>query len=245
MLTEKKNKYKPVFKQLIRLRENIQNRQKLLKFKKAKWKTFKNFYLKKLRRYNKFKPLDQAKYFVTKFGTKGVSYKKRFRDTLHAGKRFRLFYGNLLKQHLKKKLKLVLKKNLYRSRSLSELEIILLQLFESRLDTVLYRAKFTPTIRTAQQLILHGKVFVNRKLVKTKTYQLKNGDIVHLNLHCLELYENFILKAIKWSLPPKHLVINYRTLQILFLNINHLTNPSNEFSFNLRLQKILINYFRQ
>jgi ribosomal protein S4 len=245
MFLKKKNRFKPVFKQLLKLRENIQNRHKLLKFKKTKWNTFQKFHLKKLRRYNKFKPLDQSKYFVTKFGTKGVSYKKRFRDTLHAGKRFRLFYGNLLKQYLKKKVKLIFKKNLYHSKSLSELEMNLLQLFESRLDTVLYRAKFTHSIQTAQQLILHKKVLVNKKLVKTKTYILKKGDIINLNLNCFELYESQILKTVKWALPPKHLVINYRTLQIIFLGNTPLTNISSEFVFNLRLQKILINYSKQ
>lgn len=245
MFLQKKNKLKPIFKHLIKLRENVQNRQKLLKFKKAKWKIFQNFYLKKLRRYKKFKKLDQFKYFVTKFGTKGVSYKKRFRDTLHAGTRFRLFYGNLKKQYLKKKLRLIRKKNSYLSKSLSEFKLALLQLFESRLDTVLYRAKFTHTIQTAQQLILHGKVLVNKKLVKTKNYSLKNGDIINLSLNSLELYETQIIKAIKWAIPPKHLVINYRTLQIIFLNSIPLKNTSSEFSFNLRLQKILLNYYRQ
>lgn len=245
MLLHRKNKLKPTFKQLIKLRENVQNRKKVLNFKKTKWKIFQNFYLKKLRRYNKFKQLDQSKYFVTKFGTKGVSYKKRFRDTLHAGRRFRLFYGNLKKQYLKKKLKLILKKNLYHSKSLSELKIILLEMFESRLDTVLYKAKFTHSIQTAQQLILHGKVLVNKKLVKNKNYILKNGDIINLTLDSLEIYENQILKTVKWAVPPKHLVINYRTLQIIFLNSIPFKNFSNEFSFNLRLQKILMNYYRQ
>ena len=47
MLFKKKNKYKPVFKQLIKLRENVQNNPKILKFKnpllnRKKYKFFKN-----------------------------------------------------------------------------------------------------------------------------------------------------------------------------------------------------------
>jgi len=182
---------------------------------------------------------------VTKFGTRGVSYSKRFRDTLQAGKKLRIFYGNLLKKYFKKKIKSTLKKKRPKSQNLKKIEIVFLRFFESRLDTVLYRAKFTPTVRSAQQLILHGKVYVNQQRVKNRAYNLKNGDIISLDFNCLNLYENHIITSIKWATPPKHLLINYRTLQILFLGNVESTNLSCEFPFNLRLQKILVNYSMQ
>jgi len=36
MLLKKKNRFKPFYKQFIKLRENLQNRKKLLQFKKKK-----------------------------------------------------------------------------------------------------------------------------------------------------------------------------------------------------------------
>jgi hypothetical protein len=54
--------------------------------------------------------LDQSKYFVTKFGTRYVSYNKRFKNTLQAGKKFRIYFGNLLKKYFKKKIKVVFNK---------------------------------------------------------------------------------------------------------------------------------------
>lgn len=245
MTHKNKNRFKPVFKQLIKLRENIQNRQKLLKFKKNKWKSFLKFYKNKLKNFKKFKPIDHSKYFVTRYGTKGTSYNKRFRDTLQAGKRLRLFYGNLLEKYFKKKIKLTLNKNYPNSKNLTGLEITFLQLFERQLDTVLYRAKFAPSIRSARQLILHGKVYVNKIQVKSKTYILQKGDLISLHLSCLNLFENSIMNSLKWPIPSKHLVINYKTLQILFLDDVISTNIANEFLFNLRLQKILVNYYRQ
>ena len=241
MLLKKKNRFKPLFKQLLKLRENVQNRKKVLKFNKNKWELFLTFYLKKLKRYKKFKPLDQSKYFVTRHGNRGVSYNKRFRDTLQTGKRLKIFYGNLLKKYLKKKIKLALNQKKYILRT----ENTFLHIFESRLDTVLYRAKFATTIRCARQLILHGKVYVNQTQVKSKAYNLRNGDIVSLNLDCLDLYESHIVVSAKWPIPPKHLLINYRTLQILFIDNIITTNIASEFSFNLRLQKVLVNYSRQ
>ena len=240
-----KNRFKPIFKQFLKLRENVQNRQKVLKFKKKKWKSFLKFYKAKLKNFKKFKPLDHSKYFITKYGTRGTSYNKRFRDTLQAGKKIRLFYGNILKQYLKKKIKIILKKKKPNSKSLTKLELILIQLLESRLDTVLYRAKFAPSMKSAKQLILHGKVYVNKTQVKSKAYVLKNGDIIYLKLNCLKLYEHHTINSLKWPIPPKHLIINYKILQILFLGDIQSLNIANEFSFNLKLPKIITNYNRQ
>lgn len=242
MTLQKINKFKPVFKQLLKLRENIQNRQKLLKFKKKKWQSFLKFYLKKLKNFRKFKPLDHSKYFVTRYGTKSVGYNKRFRDTLQAGRRIRIFYGNLSKKYFKKQLTLALTKKF---KNVREVEKSILEILENRLDIVLYRAKFVPTVRGAQQIILHGKVYVNGAQVKNKAYKLKSGDIICLNFNCFDFYESSIINVTKWSIPPKHLVINYRTLQILFLGNIKSTNLSTEFSFNLRLQKVLVNYSKQ
>lgn len=242
MSFQKKSRFRPIFKQFIKLRENVQNRRKLIKFKRKKWESFLRFYLNKLKNFRKFKALDHSKYFVTKYGTRGVGYNKRFRNTLQAGKRLRLFYGSLLKKYFKQRISESVKK---KRSSLKKLETVFVQLFESRLDTVLYRAKFAPSIRSARQLILHGKVYVNEKRVKNKAYSLKKGDVIRLDFSCLELYENNIINSIKWPLPPKHLVINYRTLQILFLGEITSTNLANEFSFNLQLQKVLVNYPRQ
>lgn len=245
MTTKNKKRFKPIFKQFIKLRENVQNRQKLLKFKKNKWQSFLKFYEKKLRNHKKFKSLDHSKYFVTKYGTRGTSYNKRFRDTLQAGKKLRLFYGFLLAKYFKKKIRLVLRRKQPYLEKKTSLEMILLQIFEKRLDVVLYKAKFASSMRSAQQMISHGKVYVNNSKVQSKSYFLKEGDLVSLDLKCLPLYENHVLTSIKWPIPPKNLIINYRTLQIIFLNNIKLMNLANNFLFNLHLQKILTNYFRQ
>ena len=57
---------------------------------------------------------------------------------------------------------------------------ILLQLLESRLDNVVFRAGFGPTIPAARQLINHGHVLVNGKKVDRANYQLSANDKVSL-----------------------------------------------------------------
>ena len=72
----KKNQFKPLYKQFLKLRTNVQNRTKIFKFNHKKWKIFTQNYKKKLRRYKKFKPQNQTQYTVSKYPNKGNSYKK-------------------------------------------------------------------------------------------------------------------------------------------------------------------------
>lgn len=54
----------------------------------------------------------------------------------------------------------------------------LIGLLESRLDTVVYRAKFVPTFFAARQFVSHGHVEVNCKRVTIGSYQVKDGDVI-------------------------------------------------------------------
>jgi small subunit ribosomal protein S4 len=55
---------------------------------------------------------------------------------------------------------------------------VLLQLLESRLDNVVYRLSLSKTRAGARQLILHGHIMVNGKIVNIPSVQLKPGDII-------------------------------------------------------------------
>ena len=57
---------------------------------------------------------------------------------------------------------------------------ILLQLLEQRLDAVIYRMKFVPTVFAARQVVNHGHVLVNGKRVNIPSYQVKEGDVIEL-----------------------------------------------------------------
>jgi small subunit ribosomal protein S4 len=54
----------------------------------------------------------------------------------------------------------------------------LIGLLERRLDAVVYRAKFVPTIFAARQFVNHGHVTVNGKRVNIASYRVKEGDII-------------------------------------------------------------------
>ncbi|MGH3762900.1 30S ribosomal protein S4 [Actinophytocola sp.] len=54
----------------------------------------------------------------------------------------------------------------------------LLQLLESRLDNVVYRAGLARTRRQARQLVSHGHFLVNGKKVNVPSYQVSKFDII-------------------------------------------------------------------
>ena len=54
----------------------------------------------------------------------------------------------------------------------------LIGLLERRLDAVVYRAKFVPTIFAARQFVNHGHVLVNGRRVNIPSYSVKEGDVI-------------------------------------------------------------------
>ena len=234
---QNKNKFKPLYKQFLKLRENIQNRKKLWNFKKKKWKFFRKADEKKWKWYRKFKPKDQTQYVVSRYLNRASSYQKRYKNTLIISKKFKLLYGGLLNVFIKKQIKKILNKN-YKNWIKK-----FLKFFENRLDVVLYKARFSNSIRNARQLILHNKIFVNGKLTKISSYLLKIGDLITIDLKSFDYIKSNIKKFSIWSIPPKHLFINYKTLQIIFGDSKN-TNISLNFLYHLRLEKIINSYYQ-
>ena len=56
----------------------------------------------------------------------------------------------------------------------------LIGLLERRLDAVIYRAKFVPTIFAARQFINHGHIKVNGKRANIASMRIKVGDIIEV-----------------------------------------------------------------
>jgi small subunit ribosomal protein S4 len=56
----------------------------------------------------------------------------------------------------------------------------LIGLLERRLDAVVYRAKFVPTVFAARQFVSHGHISVNGRRVTIPSYRCKVGDVVEV-----------------------------------------------------------------
>ena len=58
---------------------------------------------------------------------------------------------------------------------------LLIGLLEQRLDAVVYRAKFVPTVFAARQFVNHGHVKVNGQRVNIASYRVKEGDEISVS----------------------------------------------------------------
>ena len=56
----------------------------------------------------------------------------------------------------------------------------LVGLLESRLDAIVYRSKFVPTVFAARQFVNHGHVKVNGTKVNIPSYRVKPGDVIEV-----------------------------------------------------------------
>ena len=228
----KKRRYKPFYKQFLKLKQNVQNRPKIFKFNKQKWKRFKLQYERQLKFYKRFKLKDSFKLTVTKFASKGNSFQKNYRNFLHKKKIFNLSYGGLKQKYFKKHFNVINRAKKQKISNFNTLKHNLLKFFESRLDIILYRAKFSLNVKSARQLIKHGHILVNNRTIKSYSYTLKTNDLIKINynIKSRNLIKKNIDKSNFWPIPPKYLIINYNSLQIIFVydkNSNFLSKSSN------------------
>lgn len=242
MKQNKRNK--PFYKQFLRLRKNIQDRPKLFKFKKQKWQNIQRYSKNQLKFYRRFQVKDQFQSSISKFASRGNSFQRKFRNNLYDQKLFSLFYGGLKRKYFKKHILKSIQTKQYIN-GINDFRYQTLQFFESRLDTVLVRSKFCLSFKSAAQLILHGHVLINGTPIITKSYILKPNDLIEITLNSKsrQLVKKNLDRSNFWPLPPKHLAINYRTLQILFLHTKD-SNLVPVFNHYLNLNSIVANIKR-
>ena len=92
---------------------------------------------------------------------------------LQAKQKLKAYYGNINERQFR---------NIYRKALAKRGDTTenLIALLESRLDTVIYRAKFATTVFSARQMINHGHIRVNKKRVNISSYLVKDSDLIEV-----------------------------------------------------------------
>jgi len=109
-------------------------------------------------------------------GQHGQSRKSKPTDygmQLIAKQKLKSYYGNINERQFR---------NIYRKaiKKRGDTTENLVAFLETRLDTVIYRAKFAPTVFSARQLINHGHFKVNKKKVNVSSYLVKEEDLIEV-----------------------------------------------------------------
>ena len=92
---------------------------------------------------------------------------------------------------------------------------ILLQILESRLDNILFRAGFGVTRKQSRQIVNHGHVLVNGKKVDIPSYLVKAGDVITIKSRS-EKYLQKVLEMIDMACAPAWMTIDKEALKITF-----------------------------
>jgi small subunit ribosomal protein S4 len=96
----------------------------------------------------------------------------------------------------------------------------LVKMLESRLDNVVYRMGFAPSRKAGRQLIVHGHLMVNNKVVNIPSYLLNAGDIVQIREKSKKLdVIHSSMKRMKDSSMLPWLSLDKATMTGTFLNV--------------------------
>jgi small subunit ribosomal protein S4 len=93
----------------------------------------------------------------------------------------------------------------------------LVELLERRLDAVVYRMKFAPTVFAARQLVNHGHIRVNGKKVNIASYMVKDSDTVELKPKSRELGVVLEAAASAERQVPDYLNVDLKTMKGTFV----------------------------
>ncbi len=96
-----------------------------------------------------------------------------FGQQLKAKQKLKGYYGNINERQFNR----VYKEAVRLKGSTSE---HLIGLLERRLDAVVYRAKFVPTVFSARQFVSHGHITVNGQRVNIPSYRCRVGDVIEV-----------------------------------------------------------------
>jgi small subunit ribosomal protein S4 len=118
-------------------------------------------------------PVNKREYGPGQHGQRRKNKLSDFGTQLRAKQKLKGYYGDLTEKQFKK---------IYAeaARVTGDTGENLVGLLERRLDAVVYRSKFVPTIFAARQFVNHGHVTVNGARVNIASYRVKEGDVVEV-----------------------------------------------------------------
>jgi len=174
-------------------------------------------------------PINARSYGPGQHGQRRKSKVSDFGLQLRAKQKLKGYYGNLTEKQFARTYQDAAK----RKGNTAE---TLVGLLESRLDAVVYRAKFVPTVFAARQFVNHGHVLVNGKRVNIASYRVKAGDVVSVRERSRNMA--LLLEAIQ---SPERDVPDYIELDTKGLSAKFIRAPElSEVPYPVKMEPNLI-----
>ncbi|MBO6949008.1 MAG: 30S ribosomal protein S4 [Rhodospirillales bacterium] len=93
----------------------------------------------------------------------------------------------------------------------------LIGILERRLDAVVYRMKFVPTVFSARQFINHGHVKVNGQRVNIPSYMVKEGDVIEVKEKSRQLPLVLLASESSEREVPEYIEVNHQRMTGTFI----------------------------
>ena len=135
-----------------------------------------------------------------------------YKIQLQAKQKLKNYYGNLNERQFRNVFK---EANRVRGNTGENLVGIL----ESRLDAVVYRAKFAQTVFEARQIINHGHIKVNGKKVNISSYMVKENDEVEVKESSKQMAKILSAVANKEREVPEYIVADHKQMTAKFSRV--------------------------
>ncbi|MGE0233300.1 MAG: 30S ribosomal protein S4 [Flavobacteriaceae bacterium] len=118
-------------------------------------------------------PVNRREYGPGQHGQRRKGKLSDFGVQLRAKQKLKGYYGSITEKQFRR---------VYdeASRMRGDTSENIIGLLERRLDAVVYRAKFVPTVYAARQFVSHGHVKVNGQRVTVPSYRVKVGDVIEI-----------------------------------------------------------------
>ncbi len=118
-------------------------------------------------------PVNLREYGPGQHGQRRARKPSDFGLHLAAKQKLRGYYGNITEKQFRRYFKEA-------TRRKGDTSENLIGILESRLDAVVYRMKFVPTVFSSRQFINHGHIKVNGKRVNIPSYMVREGDVIEV-----------------------------------------------------------------
>lgn len=125
-------------------------------------------------------PVNKREYGPGQHGQRRKGKMSDFGIQLRAKQKLKGYYGDVTEKQFKKAYEDA-------SRMKGDTSQNLIGLLEQRLDMIVYRAKFAPTIFAARQLVNHGHVRVDGEKCNIGSRRIKPGQVVSLSAKAQEM----------------------------------------------------------
>ena len=155
-------------------------------------------------------PINRREYAPGQHGQRRTRKPSDYGLQLMAKQKLKGYYGNVSERQFRRYYEEAVRRRGNSSERLIEI-------LERRLDAVVYRMKFVPTVFAARQFVNHGHVKVNGRRVNIPSFLVKDGDVIDVKEKSRELAT--VLTAVEATdrEVPDYLEVNFKKMQGKFV----------------------------